>query len=84
MQNPGFMQTIQQILLYSQIADTYVKLFLNICLVVGVIVLIKYINQRRKIEIEAHERKMKDADAKAYLDRAVSQSVEERMENMDV
>ena len=78
------MGTIQKILWYSQIADTYVKLFLNICLVVGVIVLIRYINQRRKIELENHERIMKDAEAKKYIDRVVTQSVEEQMENMDV
>lgn len=83
MQNPAFMQKIQQILLYSQIADTYIKLFLNICLVIAVIYFIRYINQKRKIEKETHERRMKDAEAKAYLDRAVSQSIEEKMENMD-
>ena len=84
MNGMGALQTIQKILLYTQIVDGYVKLALNICLLVGVIVLIRYFLQKTAIEKAEHKCKMNDKLVKNIVDDMSPKTVEEAMENMDI
>ncbi len=84
MNGMGGLQTIQKILLYTQIVDSYVKLALDICLVIGVIVLIKYIRQRACIEKSQYDCSVKDKEVKKIVEDMRPKTVEEEMENMDI
>lgn len=84
MNGMGGLQTIQKILLYTQIVDSYVKLALDICLVIGVIVLIKYIRQRACIEKSQHDCSAKIKETEKIVQDMKPKSVEEEMENMDI
>ena len=84
MNGMGGLQTIQKILLYTQIVDSYVKLALDICLVIGVIVLIKYIRQRACIEKSQYDCSAKDKEVKKKVEDMRTKTLEEEMEIMDI
>ena len=84
MNGMGGLQTIQKILLYTQIVDSYVKLALDICLVIGVIVLIKYIRQRACIEKSKYDCRAKANEAQKIAQDMRPKTVEEEMVNMDI
>lgn len=67
---------IQSILLYTQIAELFLKVFLFLALLILVVVAIGYLSQRKRLDLEFHEKKMKEGfNQKVFVDKPVDDTL---------
>lgn len=72
----GAQNAIQSILLYTQIAELFLKVFLFLALLILVVVAISYLAQRKRLDLEFHEKKMKeDFNSKVFIDKPVDDTL---------